>query len=491
MASRGAVERIQHEHDAGLDMDDREHDTAPELAADAGEAERGPAPMAPAPEDVAALADAVAARDGPALVAQLTAAHPADAADLVEQLATEQITEAALHAPGAFTGPILVELAPDALTAAVAPLEADALAAAVRDLDTDDITYLVSNLDAVQRAAVLAAIPERERRAVEEALAFDEETAGRLTQREVVALPEFWTAGQAIDHMRQAGASDLPEAFFEVYVVDPSFRPVGAIPLSDFLRHPRSARLTDIMRAPQILVTPETDQEDAAYLINKYHLAQAPVVDGSGRLKGMITLDDVVEVIQEESEEDLLALAGVNEGGVGSSALGQVRARAPWLAVNLVTALAASLVISLFEETLEQVVALAILMPIVAALGGNVGGQALAVAVRALASRELGDGNARRMVAREALAALINGVGFATVLAVVAGIWFSSLEIAYVIGLALLANFVCGGLAGILVPLGLRRIGADPAVASSVFVSTLTDVVGFCIFLGLATAVLV
>ncbi len=459
-------------------------------ASEGGEGERAPAPTAPDPADVAVLAQAVADGDAQAVSDLLSPAHPADAADLVEQLPAELIGDAAALQPAVFTGPMLVELAPDALNAAVARLDPHRLGAAATELDTDDITYLVGHLDANQRAAALATISERERRAVEEALAFDEETVGRLTQGEVVALPEYWTAGQAIDHMRQAGASELPEAFFEVYVVDPTFRPIGAIPLSDFLRHPRSAPLTAIMRPPQILITPETDQEDAAFLINKYHLAQAPVVDGSGRLKGMITLDDVVEVIQEEGEEDLLALAGVNEGGVGSSALGQVRARAPWLAVNLVTALAASLVISLFEDTLERVVALAILMPIVAALGGNVGGQALAVAVRALASRELGDGNARRMVAREALAALINGAAFATLLALVAGIWFSSLEIAYVIGLALLANFVCGGLAGILVPLGLRRIGADPAVASSVFVSTLTDVVGFCVFLGLATAVL-
>ncbi len=472
---------MPHDPQQGPSAATREAATSDGAAADAMEMD---------PRQVAALEQAVEAQDAAHIAAVLADRHPADAADMVEQLPHESIGQAVALAPDAFTGDVLVELSDDARAAALAVLDDAQIAVAAAGLDTDDITHFLEDLPADRRGAVLAAVPERQRRAVEEALGFAEETAGRLTQREVVALPEFWTAGQAIDHMRQAGGAELPETFFEVYVVDPRFRPVGAIALSDFLRHPRTARLTEIMREPQVLITPELDQEDAAYLINKYHLPQAPVVDASGRLNGMITIDDVVEVIQEENAEDLLALAGVNEGGVGSSAVGQVRARAPWLGVNLITALAASAVIALFENTLEQVVALAILMPIVAALGGNAGGQALAVAVRALASRELSPANARRMVAREALAGLINGFGFALLLAVVAGLWFSSPAIGAVIGIAMVANIVCGGLAGILVPLALKRLGADPAVASSVFVTTLTDIVGFCIFLGLATAVL-
>lgn len=453
--------------------------------------EAGPAEdLGPTPEQVDGIQQAVAGADAGAITDSLTVLHPADAADLVEHLPPDQVTDAVALAPAAFSPDMLLELEDGVREAALEGLDPGRIAAILDAVDSDDAVFLVETLPEDRRPQVLASVTPRLRRDLTTSLAFDEETAGRLTQREVVAAPEHWTVGDAIDHMRAADDDHLPETFFELYVVDPGFRPVGAVALSLLLRRKRAVPLRDVMTPPAVLVSPETDQEDIGHSFNKYHLAQAPVVDEAGRLVGMITLDDVVDVIQEENEEDLLALAGVNEGGATSSAMRQVRARAPWLGLNLVTALAASAVIAAFEGVLKAEVALAILMPIVAGMGGNAGGQALAVAVRAIAARQLTSANARRMVAREVYAGAVNGGVFALLLALAAGIAFQSPGIAAVIAAAMFLNFVCAGLAGILVPLTLKRVGADPAVASSVFVTTITDVVGFFAFLGLATIVL-
>jgi magnesium transporter len=309
-------------------------------------------------------------------------------------------------------------------------------------------------------------------------------------QREYVAAPEGDKVGDVIDRMR-ADSAELPDEFFEIYVVDALMRPVGAVRVSSLIRARRETPLVEIMRSPLILIRPEMDQEEVAQTFQKYHMASAPVVDEAGRIKGMVTVDDIVDIITEESEEDLLKLAGVSEAAQTDSVLKSVRARAPWLLVNLGTAIAASNVISAFQGSIHQLVALAILMPIVASMGGNAGTQALAVAVRAIASRDLTEGNAPRYVLREAMTAVSNGAIFAAVLAVVVAIWFPERPLlALAIALAVLINFACAGLAGILVPLTLRRFGADPAVSSSVFVTFVTDIVGFLAFLGLATLIL-
>ena len=308
-------------------------------------------------------------------------------------------------------------------------------------------------------------------------------------QREFVAAPEFWTVGHTIDHMR-ANCDDLPELFFEVYVVDTAFRPIGEVPVSHLMRAHRDVQLADIMLAPKVKIDPETDQEEVAYFFEKYHLISAPVVDEGGRLTGMLTVDDMVDVIQEENKEDMLALAGVNDAGLADTVMQSVRSRAPWLLVNLATAILASGVIALFEGAISQLVALAVLMPIVASMGGNAGTQSLAVAVRAIASRDLTAANARRVVMREIMTGAFNGLIFAVVMGIVAGVWFNNWPLAGVIAIAMIINLSCAGLAGILVPLGLKRFGADPAVASSVFVTTVTDIVGFFAFLGLAVLVL-
>ncbi|MBP6690481.1 MAG: magnesium transporter, partial [Hyphomonadaceae bacterium] len=346
-----------------------------------------------------------------------------------------------------------------------------------------------ADIDEKQLGRVLAAADEVTRLAVEEALSFEEETAGRLMQREYVAAPEGDTVGDVIDRMR--ADAELPDEFFEIYVVDALMRPVGAVRVSSLIRASRDTPLADIMRAPLILIRTGMDQEEVAQTFQKYHMASAPVVDEAGRIKGMVTVDDIVDIITEESEEDLLKLAGVSEAAQTDSVFKSVRARAPWLLVNLGTAIIASWVISNFEGSINQLIALAVLMPIVASMGGNAGTQTLAVAVRAIASRDLTESNAPRYVVREAMTAMSNGAIFAAVLGIVVSFWFPQTPLlALAIALAILINFACAGLAGILVPLTLRRFGADPAVSSSVFVTFVTDVVGFMAFLGLATLIL-
>jgi magnesium transporter len=280
---------------------------------------------------------------------------------------------------------------------------------------------------------------------------------------------------------------DLPDVFFEIYIVDPGFRLMGSVAASTLLRSGREAKLSDLMHDAPVTIRPELDQEDVAYLFQQYNLASAPVVDAAGRLTGMITVDDMVDVIQEENREDLLALSGVSEAGGNQSVLGAVRARIPWLAVNLATAFAASSVVALFQDVIDRFVALAVLMPVVAGLGGNAGSQALAVAVRAIAERDLEGPMVARAVRREALTAVVNGVAIALTAALVVRLWFGDAELAAVIFAAMVATFTWAGLVGILAPLTIKRLGADPAVASAVFVLTSIDIAGFFVFLGLAT----
>ncbi|MEP4164427.1 magnesium transporter [Maricaulis sp.] len=440
------------------------------------------------PEFVGNLRQAIADRDGDAIRRMLAPLHAADIADVLEQLTAGQQEGVATLAPDIFTGEVLAEIEPDTREVVMAYLDPSHLAAAIQELDSDDATEVVEELDPETRAAVLAEISEIDRQAVEQSLAFEDETAGRLMQREFVAAPEFWSVGHALDHMR--ASDDLPDKFHDLFVIDTGFRPVGEIPVCRLLSARRDVALSDLMEPPRILVDPETDQEEVAYLFQKYHLVSAPVVDSAGRLTGMLTLDDIVHVIQDENKEDMLALAGVNEAGLADTVVRSVRSRAPWLLVNLATAVLASGVIALFEGAISQVVALAVLMPIVASMGGNAGTQSLAVAVRSIAERDLTAANAMRVIWRELATGTVNGLIFAVVMGAVTILWFQDVALASVIAIAMVLNLACAGLSGILVPLGLVRAGADPAVASSVFVTTVTDVVGFLAFLGLATLVL-
>lgn len=427
--------------------------------------------------------------DGPALRRALANLDPADIADVIEHVPLETARVIAKMVGRYLPPEFLAELSWERREEILPELPSDYVGRALGQLDTDDAAAVAADIDEKQLGKVLAAADEDTRLAVEEALSFEEETAGRLMQREYVAAPEGDTVGDVIDRMREDSA-ELPDEFFEVYVVDALMRPIGAVRVSSLLRARRDTPLAEIMRTPLILIGTGMDQEEVAQTFQKYHMASAPVVDEAGRIKGMVTVDDIVDIITEESEEDLLKLAGVSEAAQTDSVFKSVRARAPWLLVNLGTAIVASWVISNFEGSINQLIALAVLMPIVASMGGNAGTQTLAVAVRAIASRDLTEGNAARYVIREAMTAMSNGAIFAAVLGIVVLIWFNNPPLSIAIAAAILINFACAGLAGILVPLTLRRFGADPAVSSSVFVTFVTDVVGFLAFLGLATLIL-
>ena len=357
------------------------------------------------------------------------------------------------------------------------------IAAGFVELESDDAVYILEDLPEDAQAEILRTIPTLDRLALQRALDYPEESAGRRMQSNFIAVPPFWTVGRAIDYMREA--SDLPEEFHDLFVVDPGYRLLGFVKLNRLLRSKRPVAIESIMDEVQE-ISAETDQEDAAHTFQKYDLTSAAVVDKGGRLVGVLTVDDIVDVVQEEAGEDMLALAGVGDEEFSDSVRTITRSRLPWLCINLATAVLASLVIGLFDATLEQMVALAILMPIVASMGGNAATQTMTVAVRAIATHQLDPYNMGRVVLRETYVGLVNGGAFALLMGVVAIIWFGDAGLGLVIGTAMVVNMLAAALAGILIPITLDRFRVDPAIASSVFVTTVTDVVGFFAFLGLA-----
>lgn len=425
--------------------------------------------------------------------------HPADIADLIGLLSEDDRTALINMSGGAIAPDVLAELDDDLRESVVSAMDPAQVAEAVVELDTDDAAFVLEDLDEEKRSEILAEVPLEDRLALRAALDYPEDTAGRLMQREFFAAPGYWTVGQIIDRLRST--DDLPDRFYEVFVVDPSFKPIGEVPLSTLLKQPRETRIEDIMFSQSMRNIPVTmDQEEVAYLFEQYNLISSAVIDASERLVGMITVDDVVEMVREETQEDMLALGGVEaDTGLSDSVSETVRSRFSWLAINLVTAILASLVISAFDVAIGQIVALAVLMPIVASMGGNAGTQTLTVAIRSIATKDLTPSNAARIIWREALVGLTNGILFALIMGALAGLWYylsgwggqaESMRLAGVVGVAMVVNLLCAGLAGILVPLGLQRAGADPAVSSAVFVTTVTDIVGFFVFLGLAAVVL-
>jgi magnesium transporter len=359
------------------------------------------------------------------------------------------------------------------------------IAAAIGEMDSDDAVYILEDLDQEDQEEILSKLPFTERVRLRRSLDYPESTAGRRMQTEFVAVPPFWTVGQTIDYMRED--DDLPESFTQIFVIDPTFKLVGALDLDRVLRTKRSVKVETIMRETTHPIPAEMDQEEAAHLFEQYDLLSAAVVDENNRLVGVLTIDDVVDVIQEEAEEDLMRLGGVGDEELSDSIGSTSRSRVPWLMVNLLTAFLAASVIGLFEATIQQIVALAVLMPIVAGMGGNAGSQTMTVTVRALATRDLDIHNAWRIVRREAGVGLLNGTLFGVLIGIVAGAWFQDYNIGGIIAAAMLINMIAAALAGIMIPLLLDRFGADPAVSSAVFVTTVTDVTGFFAFLGLAT----
>lgn len=358
------------------------------------------------------------------------------------------------------------------------------IAEAVRELDSDDAVFILEDMELEDQEEILSQIPADERIRLKRSLDYPEESAGRRMQTEFIAVPPFWTVGQTIDYMRDD--DNLPDRFHEVFVIDPNHKPVGHVALDRLLRTKRAVTIGEIKEKNVYPVDAYLDQEEAARIFEQYDLLSAAVVDEAQRLVGVLTIDDVVDVIQQEADEDIKRLAGVGDEELSDSVYEITRSRFTWLFLNLVTAILASAVIGLFDATIEQMVALAVLMPIVASMGGNAGTQSMTVAVRALATKDIDSYNVIRTVRREFLVGILNGVFFAVIIGLVAAVWFSNSGLGVVIGIAMIVNMIFAALSGILIPLLLDRFKIDPAIASSVFVTTVTDIVGFFAFLGLA-----
>ncbi len=440
------------------------------------------------PEVVTGVLDAVDRGDVSRLEALFASLHAADIADLLEQVSAVQRRDLLSLWSADIDGETLSELDESVRAKVISALPDGVLADVVRALDSDDVVDLVEDLDAAEQETVLAALDSTDRVAIEQALSYPEFSAGRLMQRELVQSPQHWTVGQAIDYLR--GEEDLPEQFYHVILTDPRMHPVGYVTLGRLLGSPRKTALADLMEDSFRIIKVTQPEDDVAYAFNQYHLISAPVVDEDERLVGVITIDDAMAVLDDEHDEDIKRLAGVGDESLSDNALSIMWRRFPWLATNLITAIAASMVIAQFEAILTQIVALAVLMPIVASMGGNAGTQTLTVAVRAIATRDLTGANAFRVLRREVIAALLSGVVFAVIIGTIGVIWFGDLGLGYVIAAAMVINLTVAGFAGLLIPLALEKLGVDPALASGAFVTTVTDVVGFFAFLGLAASVL-
>lgn len=433
---------------------------------------------------------ALALHDGDsARAAQLVVGlHTRDFADVIELLSPEHRIGLIQALGSAFDFEVLSEIDESVRDQLSEALPNELLARAVTELETDDAAYLIENLEQADRDEILAQLPRGERAILERQLEYPEDSAGRLMQSDFVAVAPYWTIGQVIEHARES--DDLPDSFSEIFVVDPAFKVLGSVDLSRLLRTKRDVPISEIMEPDLQVVLATADQEEVARQFDRYDLVSAPVVDQNHKLVGVITVDDVVEVIQDEADEDMRALGGVGDESLADSVLQTARSRVPWLIVNLGTAVLASSVIKLFDASIEQMVALAVLMPIVASMGGNAGTQTMTVTVRALATNKLGAANAPRIISRETLVGLLNGLILSVIMATVVFLWFGSSKLGAVIGAAMVVNLLAAALAGILIPLGFARLKLDPAPASGVFVTMVTDCVGFFAFLGLASLIL-
>jgi magnesium transporter len=441
------------------------------------------------PAFVDKVLDAVEAGDDETARRLVQPLHPADVADLIELARSDEREGLVKALAGIISPDVLAEMNDYVREGLLDEMEPQQVADIAGQLDTDDAVALIEDLNRDEQQAVLRAMEPDDRAAVEEALSYPEESAGRLMQRELCAVPEHWKVGQVIDYLRST--ADLPTDFWEVFVVSPDHHPVGTCKLSTILRTPRATLVADIMAREQTLIPVDMDQEDVALRFQKYALVSAAVTDDSGRLVGMITVDDVVHIIQEEAGEDVLLLSGAGEGDINEPVAMTVRRRLFWLVINLGTAIVAASVVSLFQGEIGKYAVLAVLMPIVAGMGGNAGTQTLAVAVRALATNQLTESNTIRAFGRELTIALANGLSLGALIGVGVSLIFNNPALGAVMAAAMVINNLAAGLGGILVPVTLDRLRVDPAVSSAVFVTTITDVTGFFSFLGLAALFLV
>jgi magnesium transporter len=438
------------------------------------------------PEFLERAREAIESNDAAALRQHAGHLHEADTGDLIEALDPELRPRFVELMGREFDFTALTEVEDTVREEILEEVPPATIAEGVRELDSDDAAYILEDLPAQEQVEILEKLPTQERVEIERILHYPEASAGRRMQTEFIAVPPSWTVGHAIDHMRET--KELPDRFFELYVVDGGHKLLGAVGLDRLLRTKRPVPIADLMDPDRRRVRATEDQEEVARMFERYNLVAAPVVDEGDRLVGVLTFDDIVDVIEEEAEEDIRGLGGVARHEELSDSVWTIaRGRFPWLLANLGTALLASWVIRQFEGSIEKMVALAVLMPIVASMGGNAGTQTMTVAVRALATRDLSDANSWRVVRRELLVGVLNGLCFALIMGTIAAVWFNVTDLGLVIGLAMLCVLAAAALGGIAIPLALIRLGVDPAIASGPFVTTVTDVVGFFSFLGIAT----
>lgn len=440
-------------------------------------------------ETISAICDGLNDEDSESVQRLLDDLSISDKAELIEKVTAENRRLLLFGFGDYFDADVISILQEDVRTTALESMTPDHVARILSDLDSDDALDMISTLDEEFQKDVMRKLSAKIRMVLEEGLSFPEESAGRLMQREFVAVPQFWTVGKTIDYLR-AAKDTLPDDFYDLIVIDPAHHVVGEIPLNRLVRAQRSVKIDDLTLDEVHSIPATMDQEEVATVFKNENLASAPVVDDDGRLIGIITYDDVIYVIDEEAEEDLLNLAGVKEDDLYRTIISTVSSRSRWLLINLLTAFMAASVISLFDATIEKIVALAVLMPIVAGMGGNAGTQAMTVAVRAIATNEISGANAWRVIGKETAVGLLNGMMFAVLIGIVAGIWFKNPGIGAVIAAAMNINLVVAGFFGASIPVLLDKLKIDPAVASSVFLTTMTDVIGFFAFLGLATVFL-
>ena len=413
--------------------------------------------------------------------------HPSDIANLIENLSYQ--TRIKLIEIESFNiGPeIFIELNESIQGEVLQLLSIDSVSNIIKRLESDDAVAILENLDLDKKNSILEKLPPKDRFLLEEGLSYPEDSAARIMQREFTAIPSDWTVGQTIDYLRES--KDLPQEFLEIFIVDNEFKPIGIVPSSRVLRTSRDSKMNLIMREMPVLISVNMDKEEVGHTFENYNLVSAGVVNKNNKLVGMITVDDVVTVVQEEAEEDVLRLAGVGDEEITDTVFVKTRRRFNWLLVNLATALLASWVISIFGAEIEKVVALAFLMPIVASMGGNAGMQTLAVTIRAIATKELSSSNINKIITKEFFIGVLNGIIFAIITAVIVQLWFKQIDLSIIIAASMVLNMIVAGLFGILIPVTLKRMNIDPALASSVFVTTVTDVIGFLSFLGIGSFV--
>ena len=408
---------------------------------------------------------------------------PADSADIIENLLPENRSKL-IELEGFSIDPeIFIELNESIQTEVFLLLSTESITNILRRLESDNALKILENLDEKKKNTVLEKLPPKDRFLLEEGLSFPEDSAARIMQREFTVIPSNWSVGQTIDYLREN--KELPQEFLEIFIVDSNFKPIGTVSSSKVLRTPRESKMNSIMKETQVLIPVNMDKEEVGHIFEKYNLVSAGVVDKKNKLVGMITGDDVFTVLKEEAEEDVLRLAGVGDEEITDSIFKKTKRRFNWLLLNLLTALLATWVISKFGATIEQMVALAFLMPIVASMGGNAGMQTLAVTIRALATKELSSSNIGKIITKEFFIGILNGIIFAIITGAVVQLWFKEFNLSILIGISMILNMIVAGLFGILIPISLKKFNVDPALASSVFVTTITDVIGFLSFLGL------